>query len=68
MIDIQEIINESIEENLREFTLETSSNPSKTTDESQVRVYKALLKYSGLLLDKYHESLKSELSKHGIDL
>lgn len=68
MIDIDKISASAIDENIRKFLDTLTNTPSKDDLESQSRVYKALMDYSRLLLEKYHEALKAELAKYNINI
>ncbi|NLT94829.1 MAG: hypothetical protein GXW85_04735 [Clostridia bacterium] len=68
MIDVNKMSVSAIDENLKKFIEVVTKNPSQNDFESEVRVYKALMNYSCLLLEKYHEALKSELAKYNIDI
>lgn len=68
MIDINEIVSSSIDENLDKLINEIKESPSNNDLESEVRVIRALMNFSTLLIQKYHEELKIELSKQGINI
>jgi hypothetical protein len=67
MININEIIVSSVNENVDKVIAESKASANDETS-NEVRVYKALMDYSGLILNKYHEALKAELANHGIHI
>ncbi|WP_313132592.1 hypothetical protein [Anaerocolumna sp.] len=68
VINVSGIVVSSIDDNLKSFMDEVKRDTHVSSDGSSERVYKALINYSTLLLEKYHNALKDELSKHGIDI
>lgn len=68
MIDINKICVSAVQENVNSFVKEVQSKPNVSEDESLVRVYKALMKHSELLLKKYHTALKEELKRNDVEI
>lgn len=70
MVDISEIIKNSIDDNLKSFVNEITNKPDKDESEMEIqtRIYKTLMNYSALLLENYHHALKSELANHDIEI
>lgn len=67
MINVNEIIRSTMDKNLKSF-LDIDRTQPYSEEESQTRIYKALLEYSSLLLEGYHNALKVALAQHGIDI
>ncbi|MFV0520070.1 MAG: hypothetical protein ACK5LY_07320 [Lachnospirales bacterium] len=69
MIDIYELLSASNTENLNTFLEEVKNKSDDESElESKIRVQKALIRYSGLLIENYHNALKTELAKHDIEI
>jgi len=68
LINVHKITKSAIDENLKNFITTVTNKPSKNDFESQKHIYKALMDFSCLLLEKYHEALKTELAKHNIEI
>lgn len=70
-MDISKIITDSIDKSIEEVAKGTYKNARNIEDEAIAKLAtqdKMLMNYTNILLATYHEELKKELSKHGIEL